>query len=109
MLWRHFACSHSACQWGVVTASPVTNFLTTSQTNNYVSAAYIAKGGALPLSHTCATHLLEGGADIRFIEILLGHASLETTAIYIEMNVESLRQVFSECHPAEKRWKERGA
>lgn len=48
-----------------------------------------------------------GGADIRSIQILLGHASLETTAIYTEMNVESLRQVFAHCHPAEKRWKEK--
>jgi integrase/recombinase XerD len=72
-------------------------------------AADIAKGGAHLLRHTCATHLLEGGADIRYIQKLLGHASLETTAIYTEMNVESLRQVFAACHPAEKRWQERGA
>jgi integrase/recombinase XerD len=88
-----------------MTASQTNNH----KTNNHVSVADIAKGGALPLSHICATHLLKSGADIRFIEILLGHPSLETTAIYTEMNVESLRQVFSECHPAEKRWKERGA
>jgi hypothetical protein len=37
----------------------------------------------------------------------LGHASLETTAIYTEMNVESRRHVFSACHPAEKRWQEK--
>jgi integrase/recombinase XerD len=48
-----------------------------------------------------------GWVNIRFIQKLLGHASLETTAIYTEMNVESLRQVFSECHPAEKRWQEK--
>jgi integrase/recombinase XerD len=66
----------------------------------------IAKGGSHLLRHTCATHLLEGGADIRFIQKLLGHASLETTAIYTEMNVESLRQVFTACHPAEKRWQQ---
>jgi len=59
--------------------------------------------------HPCAIHLREGGADIRFIQKLLGHAGLETTAIYTDMNVESLRQVFSGCHPAEKRWCERGA
>lgn len=69
--------------------------------------ADIAKGGAHLLRHTCATHLLEGGADIRYIQKLLGHASLETTAIYTEMNVESLRQVFAACHPAEKRWQEK--
>jgi integrase len=47
--------------------------------------------------------------DIRYIQKLLGHASLETTSIYTEMNVESLLQVFDACHPGEKRWRERGA
>jgi len=69
--------------------------------------ADIAKGGAHILRHSCATHMHEGGADIRFIQKLLGHASLETTAIYTEMNVESLRQVFESSHPAEKRWQKR--
>ncbi len=53
------------------------------------------------------THLLEGGADSRYIQTLLGRASLETTAISTEMNVESLRQVFTAFYPAEKRWKEK--
>jgi integrase/recombinase XerD len=75
----------------------------------YLHCGGVTKGGAHIIRHTCATHLLESGADIRFIQKLLGHASLETTAIYTEMNVESLRQVFSECHPAEKRWRELGA
>ena len=62
--------------------------------------------GTLILS-SLVPHMHEGGADIRFIQKLLGHASLETTAIYTEMNVESLRQVFASCHPTEKRWKEK--
>ena len=70
-------------------------------------AAGIAKGGAHLLRHTCATHLHQGGADIRFVQKLLGHASLETTAIYTEMNIEALREVFESCHPAETRWQER--
>lgn len=73
----------------------------------YFRKAEIMKGGAHLLRHTCATHLLDGGADIRYIQKLLGHASLETTAIYTEMNVESLRQVFEDCHPTEKRWKQK--
>ena len=74
----------------------------------YLRAAGIAKGGPHLIRHTCATHLLEGGADIRYIQKLLGHASLDTTAIYTEMSVEALRRVYSACHPAERRWKEKG-
>lgn len=69
--------------------------------------AGIAKGSTHLLRHTCATHLLEGGADIRYIQKLLGHASLEITAIYTEMSVEALCRVYSACHPAERRWRER--
>ena len=74
----------------------------------YLRAAGVDKGGAHLIRHTCAHHMLEGGADIRFIQKLLGHASLETTAIYTEMSVEALRRVYNASHPAEKRWKEKG-
>ena len=74
----------------------------------YLRKAGIEKGGPHLIRHTCAQHLLEGGADIRYIQKLLGHASLETTAIYTEMSVEALRRVYSACHPAEKRWREKG-
>jgi integrase/recombinase XerD len=74
----------------------------------YLRTAGVSKGGAHLLRHTCAQHLLEGGADIRYIQKLLGHASLETTAIYTEMSVEALRRVYSACHPAETRWREKG-
>ncbi|MFT6242822.1 MAG: integrase/recombinase XerD [Akkermansiaceae bacterium] len=73
----------------------------------YFRTADIAKGGAHILRHGCPTHLHDRGADIRFIQKLLSHASLEMTAICTEMNVESLRQVFETCHPTEKRWKEK--
>ena len=69
--------------------------------------AGIEKGGPHLIRHTCAQHLLEGGADIRYIQKLLGHASLETTAIYTEMSVEALRRVYSACHPAETRWRDK--
>ena len=54
------------------------------------------------LRHTCATHMLEGGADIRFIQQLLGHEKLETTAIYTQVSIEQLKAVHSKTHPAEK-------
>ncbi len=61
------------------------------------------KGGAHLLRHTCATHLLEGGADIRYIQQLLGHEKLETTAIYTEVSIVQLQAVHARCHPAERR------
>ena len=54
------------------------------------------------LRHSCATHLLEGGADIRYIQQLLGHEKLETTAIYTQVSIEQLKAVHARCHPAER-------
>ncbi len=59
------------------------------------------KGGAHLLRHTCATHMLEGGADIRYIQQLLGHEKLETTAIYTQVSIVQLQAVHARCHPAE--------
>ena len=58
------------------------------------------KGSCHLLRHTCATHMLEGGADIRYIQQLLGHESLETTAIYTEVSIKQLQEVHARCHPA---------
>jgi integrase/recombinase XerD len=52
------------------------------------------------LRHTCATHMLEGGADIRYIQQLLGHEKLETTAIYTEVTIRQLQEVHARCHPS---------
>lgn len=52
------------------------------------------------LRHTCATHLLENGADIRHIQQLLGHESLETTAIYTNVTINQLLEVHARCHPS---------
>lgn len=67
----------------------------------YMQFAGIAKGGATHLlRHACATHMLEGGADIRFIQAMLGHTSLETTEIYTHVSIDKLIAVHKATHPS---------
>ena len=69
----------------------------------FIKAADIDRTGSCHLiRHTCATHMLEGGADIRYIQQLLGHEKLETTAIYTEVSIEQLKAVHAKTHPAEQ-------
>lgn len=70
----------------------------------YIEAANIGRKGSCHLfRHTCATLMLENGADIRYIQQLLGHANLETTSIYTEVTVRQLQKIHSITHPASKK------
>jgi integrase/recombinase XerD len=49
--------------------------------------------------HTCATDMHRGGADIRYVQEMLGHARMETTQIYTHVHIEALREIHRRCHP----------
>jgi integrase/recombinase XerD len=73
-----------------------------------------AKAARLPVSlsphvlrHSCATHLLKGGADVRHVQEILGHAHLDSTMRYTRVAIADLHKVLERCHPREKEWARR--
>ena len=69
----------------------------------YIRAADIEVAGSCHLfRHAMATHMLENGADIRFIQVMLGHEDLSTTEIYTRVSIEKLRQIHALTHPASR-------
>jgi integrase/recombinase XerD len=68
---------------------------------DYLDASGIGKSGACHLfRHTMATLMLENGADIRFIQAMLGHAELSTTQIYTQVSIRKLKEIHTATHPA---------
>lgn len=72
----------------------------TERVRKYVERSGVAKKGACHLfRHTMATLMLEGGADIRYVQEMLGHAKLETTQLYTQVSIQKLREVHAATHP----------
>lgn len=69
--------------------------------HDYVQASGIAKNGSCHLfRHAMATLMLENGADLRYVQQMLGHARLNTTEIYTHVNIQKLIEVHRQTHPA---------
>ncbi|MBS2037986.1 tyrosine-type recombinase/integrase [bacterium] len=94
----HHALFVSACHGGRLSVDEIVPPI-----RNYAKQARIKKKVNLHLfRHTCATHLLRGGADLRCIQTLLGHSELSTTAIYTRVDLTDLKKTLKRCHPREK-------
>lgn len=72
----------------------------TSRVSQYIRKSGLSKqGGCHLFRHTMATLMLEGGADIRFIQEMLGHATLQATQIYTRVSIKKLKEIHTVTHP----------
>jgi len=86
------------------TGEPFTPNRLTQLVRGYVQAANLSKSGSCHLfRHTMATLMLENGADIRYIQAMLGHAELSTTQIYTQVSIRKLKEIHSATHPGKVR------
>jgi integrase/recombinase XerD len=82
------------------TNRPFTKNALTALLQRYVRGAGIERGACHLLRHAMATHMLENGADVRYIQAILGHSDLETTAVYTHVSIIKLKEVHAATHPA---------
>jgi integrase/recombinase XerD len=91
------------------TGEEINRDMLTMTVRAYVMKAKTGKSGACHLfRHTMATLMLEGGADVRFIQEMLGHARLDTTQIYTRVSIRMLKQIHAASHPAAMLKREHG-
>ncbi len=83
--------------------APLTARYLSAMVTRYVAKAGLGKAGSCHLfRHTCATLMLEHGADIRHVQEQLGHACLQTTQIYTHVSIKRLKEVHAATHPGAK-------
>lgn len=80
-----------------LTANGITNAVVP-----YLRASGIEKGSCHLFGHAMATQMLENGADLRWIQAMLGHRSVESTQIYTQVSIRALQAVHASTHPAEQ-------
>jgi integrase/recombinase XerD len=87
---------------------PMTARFLSDLVRRHLEAAGITTPGACHVfRHAMATHMLENGADIRFIQAMLGHANLDTTQVYTRVSMTKLKEIHSATHPAKLQRKAR--
>jgi integrase/recombinase XerD len=85
------------------TGQPFSPDLLTRGVADYVDAANIGKSGSCHMfRHSLATLMLERGADIRYAQAMLGHASIETTQLYTKVSIRQLKAIYTATHPSAK-------
>jgi integrase/recombinase XerD len=86
------------------TGEPFTPNRLTQLVREYIRAADLGRSGSCHLfRHTMPTLMLENGADIRYIQAMLGHAELSTTQIYTQVSIRKLKEIHSATHPGKVR------
>ncbi len=94
-----------ADEWAVFLTAEGQRFSPVGMTNHVRrvlrdSGVRSRRGSCHLFRHTCATLMLEGGADLRFLQEMLGHASAETTQIYTKVSIGKLQEIHAATHPA---------
>ena len=99
-----FVNAHLATLFLTQTGEPFTPNRLTQLVRGYVEAGRLGKSGSCHLfRHTMATLMLENGADIRYIQAMLGHAELSTTQIYTQVSIRRLKEIHTATHPGKPR------